>query len=73
MIRQGKTPQQACEEAVRRVVKKSGDRYKEFQVGFIAIDKKGETGAYSIHEWFNYTVYKQEENKNHKSAFYNKV
>ncbi len=35
-MRQGKTPQEACEEAVRRVVKKSGDRYKDFQVGFIS-------------------------------------
>lgn len=72
LIRQGKTPQQACEEAVRRVVQKSGDRYKEFQVGFIAINKKGDIGAYSIHEWFNYTVYRQEENKNYQSACYNK-
>ncbi len=54
LMRQGKTPQEACEEAVRRVVKKSGDRYKDFQVGFIALNKKGETGAYCIHEFFNY-------------------
>ena len=73
LMRQGKTPQDACEEAVRRVVKKSGDRYKDFQVGFIALNKKGETGAYCIHEFFNYNVYKQEENKNYESLFFNKV
>jgi N4-(beta-N-acetylglucosaminyl)-L-asparaginase len=73
LMRQGKTPQEACEEAVRRVVKKSGNRYKDFQVGFIALNKKGETGAYCIHEWFSYNVYKHGENNNYKSAYYNKA
>ncbi|MBT6377658.1 MAG: glycosylasparaginase, partial [Flavobacterium sp.] len=73
LMRQGKTPQEACEEAVRRVVKKSGDRFKDFQVGFIAINKQAETGAYCIHEWFNYNVYKQGENNNYKSAYFNKA
>ncbi len=72
LMRQGKSPQEACEEAVKRVVKKSGDRFKDFQVGFIALNKNGETGAYCIHEWFNYNVYKEGENKNYKSDFYNK-
>ncbi|WP_046745440.1 isoaspartyl peptidase/L-asparaginase family protein [Kordia zhangzhouensis] len=71
LMRQGKSPQEACEEAVKRVVKKSPN-YKDFQVGYIAVNKKGETGAYCIHEWFNYTVYKNNENKNYKSDFYNK-
>ena len=73
LMRQGKTPQEACEEAVRRVVKKSGNRFKDFQVGFIAINKQGETGAYCIHEGFNYNVYKQEENKNYKATYFNKA
>ena len=73
LMRQGKTPQEACEEAVRRVVKKSGDRYKDFQVGFIALNKKGETGAYCIHEFFNYNIYSHGENKNYESLFFNKV
>jgi len=54
-------------------VKKSGDRYKDFQVGFIALNKKGETGAYCIHEFFNYNVYKLGENKNYESLFYNQI
>lgn len=72
LMRQGKSPQEACEEAVMRVVKKSAGRYKDFQVGFIAINKQGQTGAYCIHEWFNYNVYKEGENKNYKSDYYNK-
>lgn len=73
LMRQGKSPQEACEEAVKRVVKKSGDRYKDFQVGFIAINKQGETGAYCIHEWFNYNVYKEGKNENYKSEYYSKA
>lgn len=73
LMRQGKSPQEACEEAVRRVVKKSGQRYEDFQVGFIALNKSGETGAYCIHEWFNYNVYTEGENKNYKSDYYNKL
>lgn len=72
LMRQGKTPQAACEEAIRRIVKKAGDRYKDFQVGLIAVNKQGETGAYCIHEWFNYNFYANGENKNFKSDFYNK-
>ncbi|AXG70955.1 N(4)-(beta-N-acetylglucosaminyl)-L-asparaginase [Kordia sp. SMS9] len=71
LMRQGKSPQEACEEAVKRVIKKSPN-YKDFQVGYIAVNKKGETGAYCIHEWFNYTTYQNGENVNHKSDFYNK-
>ncbi len=72
LMRQGKTPQQACKEAVMRIVKKSGNRYKDFQVGFIALNKQGEIGSYCIHEWFNYQVYAKDENKNYKSDFYHK-
>jgi len=73
LMRQGKSPKEACEEAVRRVIKKSGDRYKDFQVGFIAINKQGEIGSYCIHEWFNYTVFSDQGNKNYQSDYYNKV
>lgn len=72
LMRQGKTPQQACEEAVMRIVKKSKNRYKDFQVGFIALNKQGEIGSYCIHEWFNYQVFTKGENKNYKSNFYHK-
>lgn len=63
LMRQGKTPQQACEEAIRRIMKKQPDR-KDFQVGYIAVNKKGEIGAFSIHPGFSYTVYQKGENKN---------
>ena len=54
LMRQGRTPQQACEEAALRIVKKQD--YKDVQVGFLAVNKKGEYGAYSIQPGFNYTI-----------------
>ena len=72
LMRQGKSPQKACEEAVKRVVKKAGANYKNFQVGFIALNKKGETGAYCIHPGFSYTVYHDNQNVNIKADCYDK-
>lgn len=54
LMRQGRSPQQACEEAALRIVKKQD--YKEVQVGFLATNRQGEVGAYSIQPGFSYTV-----------------
>ena len=56
LMRQGKTPQQACEEGVRRIMNKNKDR-KDFQIGFLAINKRGETGGYCVHQGFTYSQY----------------
>ncbi|MDX6746303.1 N(4)-(beta-N-acetylglucosaminyl)-L-asparaginase [Polaribacter sp. PL03] len=72
LMRQGKSPQEACEEAIGRIVNKPGKDFKNFQVGYIAVNKQGETGAYSIHEWFSYNLFKEGENKNIKSDYFNK-
>lgn len=72
LMRQGKSPQEACEEAISRIVKKPNSDFKNFQVGYIAVNKQGEVGAYSIHEWFSYNLYKEGVNKNIKSDFFNK-
>lgn len=55
LMRQGMTPQQACEEGVRRIVTKNKDL--DFQVGFIALNKAGQTGGYCIQPGFNYRIY----------------
>jgi N4-(beta-N-acetylglucosaminyl)-L-asparaginase len=52
LMRQGRTPQDACKEAVMRIVKKQ--KYQDFQIGYLAMNKKGEVGAYCIHPGFNY-------------------
>lgn len=53
LMRQGRTPQEACEEAVRRLVSKSKN-IKDVQAGFLAINKEGQVGAYAIHPGFNF-------------------
>ncbi|HLT87560.1 MAG TPA: N(4)-(beta-N-acetylglucosaminyl)-L-asparaginase [Sphingobacterium sp.] len=60
LMRQGRTPQKACEEAVNRIIKFTENRKKKLdniQVGFIALNKDGEYGAYCIHGGFNYAKY----------------
>ena len=60
LMRQGLSPQKACEEAVMRIVKLTKNRGKELkdiQVGFIALNKKGEYGSYCVQGGFNYAVY----------------
>ena len=39
LMRQGKTPQQACEEGVKRIIEKNKEKL-DFQIGFIAINKR---------------------------------
>jgi N4-(beta-N-acetylglucosaminyl)-L-asparaginase len=73
LMRQGKSPQEACEIAIGRIVNKPGKDFKNFQVGYIAVNKQGETGAYSIHEWFSYNLFKDGDNKNIKSDYFNKA
>ena len=59
LMRQGKSPKKACQEAVSRIVKLTKNRnkdLKDIQVGFIALNKKGEYGAYCVQGGFNYAV-----------------
>jgi len=56
LLRQGYHPEDACREAVNRIIKKKPDTAKQIQVGFLAINKKGEHGAYAIQQGFEYAV-----------------
>jgi len=56
LIRNGATPQQACQEAIQRIVKKNPD-FKDYQVGIIALNKIGETGAYALQAGFRYAFH----------------
>ena len=70
LMRQGKSPQEACEEAIGRIVNKPNSDYKNFQVGYIAVNKQGVTGFYSIHEHFSMTKYQDGKNENIPSDFF---
>lgn len=56
LMRQGKSPQEASEEGVKRIIAKNKDK-QDLQIGFIAINKKRETGGYCIHPGFSYRTY----------------
>lgn len=57
-MRHGYSPSEACRKAVERIIKmRKGKDLKDIQVGFIAINKKGEHGAYCLQKGFNYAVY----------------
>jgi len=69
LMRQGYSPQAACEEAVNRITKKNTD-LADHQVGYIALNKMGETGAYCLRPGFDYAVFKNGENNLIESASY---
>lgn len=56
LMRQGYTPEDACKEAVMRIIKKKPETAKNIQVGFLAMNKEGEYGAYAIQQGFTYAV-----------------
>lgn len=56
LMRQGYSPQDACKEAVNRIIKRKPQTAKNIQVGFLAINKKGEYGAYAIQKGFTFAV-----------------
>ncbi|MFT4248895.1 MAG: N(4)-(beta-N-acetylglucosaminyl)-L-asparaginase [Pseudomonas sp.] len=56
LMRQGRSPDQACREAIARVVKKRPEASRTLQVCFLALNKQGEVGAYALHKGFVYAV-----------------
>ena len=72
LMKQGFSPFDACQIAVERIVKKPNSNYKNFQVGYIALNNKGETGAFSIQKGFSMTQYNKEGNLNFDSPYYHK-
>jgi len=60
LMRQGRSPQEACEEAVRRLAAKNASQIADMQVGFLAINKEGEFGAYAVHPGFNFAMHHSE-------------
>ncbi len=72
MMRQGHSPEEACKIAVDRIIsrnKKAGKSLKNTQVGYLALNKDGAFGAYSIQKGFNYAVYNEDGNRRLDSGF----
>ena len=61
LMRNGMSPNDACKEAVNRIIRKHKD-LANMQVGFIALNKFGEAGGYSVYSGFNYAQYVNSQN-----------
>ncbi len=68
-MRQGLSPEMACKKAVERIVKRDREKAKTLQVGFLALNKKGQHGAYAIQKGFVYSVKSNRETKLYESKF----
>ena len=63
LMRQGLNPEDACRKAVERIIQRNPVKAKEVQVGFLALNNKGEHGAYALQKGFTYAVKSGEEEK----------
>ncbi len=55
LMRQGHAPEEACKIVVERIINKLGDM-THIQVGFLALNKHGEYGGYSVYNGFNFAL-----------------
>ena len=67
LMRQGMSPQEACENAVNRIVSSNSQKNK-FQVAYIAMNKNGEVGSFSIEPGFTYMDYVNGKNEEIKTG-----
>ncbi len=69
LMRQGLSPEMACKKVIERIIRIKGPKAKDIQVGFLAINKKGQVGAWSIHKGFEYAIRNQGEERLVKAKF----
>jgi N4-(beta-N-acetylglucosaminyl)-L-asparaginase len=68
-MRQGNSPEMACKKAVQRIIKRDKAKASTLQVGFLAMNKKGEYGAYAIQKGFVFSVKSGIENQVHAAKY----
>ena len=68
LMRQENSPEQACKLAVERIIQKNPEKAKAIQVGFLALSKTGEYGAYCLQKGFTFAVQDVNENKLYNST-----
>lgn len=62
-MRNGYSPEMACKKAVERIVRRDPARAATLQVGFLALNKKGQYGAYAIQKGFVFAVKSDKEER----------
>lgn len=60
-MRQGNSPYNACKKVVERIAKRDLEKAKKIQIGFLAMDKHGNHGAYALQKGFSYAVRSENE------------
>lgn len=70
LMRQGNSPEQACKLAVERIIQKNPEKAKAIQVGFLALSKTGEYGAYCLQKGFTFAVHDLGNNRLFDSKYY---
>jgi N4-(beta-N-acetylglucosaminyl)-L-asparaginase len=63
LMRQGLAPEAACKKAVERIISRNPAKAKTLQVGFIAVNKKGQYGGYALQKGFSFAVKSAKEEK----------
>lgn len=70
LMRQGRSPYEACKEAVMRIIERKQNKAKDIQVGFVALNKDGGYGAYAIQPGFQYAIKTQDQDQLHDVESY---
>jgi len=68
-MRQGYSPETACRKAIERIIKRDREKAKTLQVGFLALNKKGQYGAYAVQKGFVFSVKSDAEEKVYPSKY----
>jgi len=73
LMRKGISPEDACRMACKRVHKlnllSSKNRDHLYQIGFVAVNPKGDYGAFSVRKGFQYAIFKDNKNLLFESNF----
>jgi len=69
LLRQGLSAEDACKKAVERIVKRNPEKAKTLQVGFLALKKNGDFGAYAIQKGFSYAVKSGDEERMYDAKY----
>lgn len=60
-MRQGNSPQDACKKVVERIAKRDLEKAKKMQIGFLALDRHGNYGAFALQKGFSFAVKSEKE------------
>jgi len=56
LMRQGSSPEAACKIAAERIAKRNPQKARSIQIGFLALNRKRQYGAYALQKGFSFAV-----------------